>query len=123
MDTDVIRGRLQEERGRLEQLRDGLREDSQAGPGGEGVSELSSVDQHPADIGTEEFEREKDLSILEQIEEELAAVDNAFARLESGEYGRCEVCGKPIGDERLEARPTANRCIEHQELLERESRA
>ena len=124
MDTALITKRLEAERGRLEQLRNGLREESQqGGAGGEDMSELSSIDQHPADIGTEEFEREKDLSILEQIEEELVAVDTAFKLLESGEYGKCEVCGKPIGDERLEARPTATRCIEHQQLLERDARA
>lgn len=120
IDTDLIRKRLDEERARLTQLREALTDESQqSGAGGEDVSELSSADQHPADVGSEEFEREKDLSILEQTEAELAAVDEAYQRLESGEYGKCEVCGKPIGDERLEARPTATRCIEHQQLLER----
>jgi DnaK suppressor protein len=119
VDSDTIKRRLEEERERLTRIRAGLTDESQQGLAtGEDVSELSSIDQHPADIGSEEFEREKDLSILEQVESELVEIERAFARLEAGDYGRCEVCGRPIGDERLEARPTATRCIEHQQQLE-----
>ena len=120
MDNNTIKKRLTEEKERLERLRDGLAEEvQQPGAGGEDVSELSSVDQHPADIGSEEFEREKDLSILESIEAELGAINNAFESLASGAYGKCDVCGKPIGDERLEAKPAATLCIEHQQAAER----
>lgn len=120
MDKATITKRLEEERTRLQRVRDGLAEETQAaGAGGGDSSELSSVDQHPADVGTEEFEREKDLSILEQLENDLVAVDRAFERLEAGDYEKCEVCGKPIGDERLEARPTATMCIDHQQETER----
>src|SRR5688500_5329614 len=120
MDKDAIKKRLTEERERLRQLRDGLAEETtQPGAGGEDVSELSSVDQHPADIGTEEFEREKDLSIIENLEGELASIETVFARVEDGTYGKCEVCGKDIGAERLEARPAATLCIDHQQEAER----
>jgi RNA polymerase-binding protein DksA len=120
VNKDKVKSRLEDERTRLQRLRDGLADETkQGGAGGEDVSELSSIDQHPADVGTEEFEREKDLSILEQIEGDLAAVEHAFERLEAGDYGKCEVCGKPIGDERLEARPTATMCIDHQQETER----
>lgn len=119
MNKEAIKSKLEGERERLQRLRGGLLEETQQdGAGGEDAGELSSIDQHPADAGTEEFEREKDLSILEQIEGDLVAVDQAFERLEAGDYGKCEVCGKPIGDERLEARPTANLCIEHQQAVE-----
>ena len=121
MNTDTIKNRLEEERTRLTRIREGLSEEATQSGTGEDISELSSVDQHPADIGTEEFEREKDLSILEQVENELVEVDRAFERIEAGEYGTCAVCGKPIGDERLEARPTATRCIEHQQQLENDA--
>lgn len=120
MDKEVIKKRLTAERERLQQLRAGLAEEtSQPGAGGEDVSELSSIDQHPADIGTEEFEREKDLSILESLDGELASIEAAFARVDDGTYGKCEVCGKDIGTERLEARPAATLCIEHQQEAER----
>src|SRR5438876_408008 len=75
-----------------EHLRDESEDDS--------ISELSSNDQHPADIGSETFEREKDLSILEQVEAELADVEHALRRLEDGTYGICEACGQPIDEAR-----------------------
>jgi RNA polymerase-binding protein DksA len=120
MNADTAKKLLSEEKARLQQLRDGLAEETQqSGAGGEDVSELSSVDQHPADVGTEEFEREKDLSILESLEAELVSIEQAFERLDAGSYGKCDVCGKDIGDERLEARPAATLCIEHQQEAER----
>jgi len=123
MDKATITKRLDEERSRLQRVRDGLAEETQAtGAGGADSSELSSIDQHPADVGTEEFEREKDLSILEQVEAELADVEHALRRLDEGTYGTCEVCGKTIPDERLEAMPAARLCLEHQAEAEREVR-
>ena len=123
MDSEHVRSRLDEERERLQGLvdgytADGLTEESED----ESLGELSSLDQHPADIGTETFDRERDLSILEQVEAELADVEHALKRLDDGTYGRCEACGKPIGDERLEALPAARFCLEDQAVAERENR-
>src|SRR5207302_5629929 len=97
MDPDQARRRLEEERARLEGVRETfadehLNDESES----DNVSELSSIDQHQADLGTETFEREKDISILEQIEAELADVEHALHRLDDGTYGTCEVDGKPI---------------------------
>jgi RNA polymerase-binding transcription factor DksA len=121
MDADGARGRLDDERRRLDELReslDGVADESER----ESLSELSSSDQHPGDIGSETFEREKDLSILEQVEAELADVAHALERLDQGTYGTCEACGQPIGDERLEALPAARFCLKDQALAEREVR-
>lgn len=123
MDTDLARQRLAEERERLDGVRstfdaEGLTDQSET----DSVGELSSYDQHQADLGTETFEREKDLSILEQVEAELADVEHALRRLDEGTYGTCEVCGKPIPDERLEAMPATRFCVEHQAEAEREVR-
>jgi RNA polymerase-binding transcription factor DksA len=123
MDTDAARQRLEEERDRLTGVRatfddEGLTEQSE----NDAVGELSSYDQHQADLGTETFEREKDLSILEQVEAELADVERALQRLDDGTYGTCEVCGKTIPDERLEALPATRLCLEHQAEAEREVR-
>jgi RNA polymerase-binding transcription factor DksA len=73
-------------------------------------------------MGTETFEREKDLSILEQVEAELADVEHALRRLDEGTYGTCEIDGKPIPEDRLEAMPAARLCLEHQAEAEREVR-
>jgi RNA polymerase-binding transcription factor DksA len=123
VDADDVRARLDEERVRLEEVRTGFAEEHLTDESEEeSVSELSSSDQHQADVGTETFEREKDLSILEHVEAELADVEHALARLEDGSYGTCEACGKPIGDERLEAMPAARFCVEDQARAEREVR-
>ena len=123
MNPDEARRRLEEERARLDEVRSGFADEHLTDESeGEAVSELSSYDQHQADMGTETFEREKDLSILEQIEAELADVDHALKRLDDGTYGTCEVDGKPIPEERLEALPAARFCLEHQTEAEREVR-
>ncbi len=123
METDLARRRLAEERERLDEVRstfdaEGLTDQSES----DSVSELSSYDQHQADMGTETFEREKDLSILEQVESELGDVEHALRRLDDGTYGTCEVCGKVIPDERLEAMPASRLCLEHRAEAEREIR-
>jgi RNA polymerase-binding transcription factor DksA len=115
MDADEARQRLEAERARLTEVRsdfdsENLTEESED----ENLSELSSVDQHQADVGTETFEREKDLSILEQVDAELADVEHALKRLDDGTYGTCEFDGKPIPEARLEALPAARFCVEHQ---------
>ena len=123
MDTDLARQRLAEERERLEGVKSTF-DDEHLGDltESESTGELSSYDQHQADMGTETFEREKDLSILEQVESELGDVEHALRRLDEGTYGTCEVCGKVIPDERLEAMPATRLCLEHQAEAEREVR-
>lgn len=124
MDHDAARHLLDEERQRLETVKSTFRDENlDTETEGQNLSELSSLDQHQADVGTETFEREKDLSILEQIESELADVEHALRRLDEGTYGTCEACGKPIGEERLQAVPAARFCINDQTLAEREARA
>jgi RNA polymerase-binding transcription factor DksA len=122
MDADEVKRRLDEERTRLEELREGF-DDLHNESEEDSLSELSSMDQHQADVGTETFNRERDLSILERVEAELADVEHAMRRLDEGTYGTCEACGKPIGDERLEAMPASRFCLEDQSLAEREARA
>ena len=124
MESDQARQRLEDERARLEGVRatfgdENLDQESEI----DSLSELSSYDQHQADVGTETFEREKDLSILEQIEAELADVEHAIRRLDEGTYGICDACGKPIDEARLEAMPAARLCLDDQAVAEREARS
>jgi RNA polymerase-binding transcription factor DksA len=122
MDSDP-RQRLTEERRRLQAVRDGF-EDENLGNESEqdNLAELSSIDQHQADMGTETFEREKDLSILEEVESDLADVERALQRLDEGTYGTCEACGRPIDPDRLEAMPATRLCRDDQEKAEQETR-
>ena len=78
------------------------------------VGELSGYDNHPADIGSELFERGKDQVLNEGDEERLKEVELALLRIQSGHYGRCVVCGQEIPFERLEAVPETAYCIDHQ---------
>lgn len=81
----------------------------------ESTGELTSLDQHLGDHAAETFEREKDRSIGEGLTGKLAEIDAALGRLERGEYGVCQVCGREIADERLEAVPATRFCREHAE--------
>ncbi len=124
MDSDAARELLEQERGRLTSVREGLdAENPSDETENQSMSELSDVDQHQADVGTETFEREKDYSILERVEAELADVEHALHRLDDGTYGTCEACGRPIDEERLQAMPAARFCLDDQALAEREARA
>lgn len=110
---------LQEEQARLQQIRASLQADPLDGADERAVVELSMVDQHPADIATDTFEKEKELSILEHVDAQLVDVDRALGRLEQGTYGACEACGRRIDDDRLRARPAARFCIDDQQIAER----
>ena len=82
------------------------------------VQALSSYDNEPADLGSETFEREKDMGLLHAREVRLADIAQAEGRLERGTYGCCAACGRPIGDDRLRAVPWASRCLPCQEEAE-----
>lgn len=121
MDVQHARERLEEEQTRLQQIRDTFGESEESE--NDSVGELSSLDQHQADLGTETFEREKDLSILENVEAELADIEHALARIGDGTYGTCEACGKPIDEERLEVMPATRLCLDDQAAAERQARS
>ncbi len=121
MDAEVARQRLEEERVRLQQVRSDQHESDESQSGS--LGELSHMDQHQADVGTETFEREKDLSILENVEAELADIEHALARLNDGTYGTCEACGRPIDEARLEALPATRLCLQDQAQAERQAKA
>ena len=114
MDVEHARQLIVSEKERLESL---VREREAEGIGTQSetdqISELSSLDQHQGDIGTETFEREKDFSLLEQLEAEIGDLDAALRKIDEGTYGTCEVCGREIEPERLEAVPGTRTCIEH----------
>ncbi len=75
------------------------------------VAELSVADNHPADVGTEVFERSKDIGLRENALIQLAKIDEALGKIEAGTYGRCDVCGKEIPAARLEALPQTTLCL------------
>ncbi|RZS79412.1 TraR/DksA family transcriptional regulator [Motilibacter rhizosphaerae] len=68
-------------------------------------------DEHDPEGATVGFERAQVSALLERSRARVAEVDAALARLGSAAYGVCASCGRPIPPERLEARPTATRCV------------
>jgi DnaK suppressor protein len=69
-------------------------------------------DEHDPEGSTIAFERQQVAALLEQARRRLTDVDDALARAEAGDYGRCVECGRDIAPERLEARPQARTCID-----------
>lgn len=111
------RAALEAERDRLVVLRGALEADRGEVNGAHG-SELSHLDQHQADDGSDLFEDERARSLLLRVRADIAEFDDALARLDGGTYGRCEACGRPIPDERLDAVPATRLCIGHEALSE-----
>lgn len=83
------------------------------------VGEVVDVDMnHPADAGSETFERTKDLALRANVGGMLAQIDLALAKLDAGTYGKCDRCGQPISPARLEALPYATLCVACQDRVE-----
>lgn len=81
----------------------------------EDLGELSSYDNHPADAGSELFEKEKRYALEKHSADYLRDVEDSLVKIQEGSYGICDFCGKDIGFERLDVKPTARLCIDCQE--------
>ncbi|GAA0809613.1 TraR/DksA family transcriptional regulator [Spirilliplanes yamanashiensis] len=68
-------------------------------------------DEHDPEGATVGFERAQLTALLAAARQRVAEVDEALRRVDAGTYGVCEGCGRPIGDERLAARPFARLCM------------
>ena len=89
--------------------------------GGEASGSLSNAPLHMADLGTDNFEQEFTLSLLENEEQALDEISAALDRIDKGTFGLCEECGKEIPRERLKALPYARRCVACARKLEQGS--
>lgn len=78
-----------------------------------------AFDEEYADAGTATFERERDLSLVNNLRDLIDRIDKALAKIEDGTYGLCDRCGKPIEKLRLKALPYANLCIKDKQAEER----
>ena len=108
-EREVLRSALIERKRQLADRVQRLSEEStKDSPDGEG--EISAVPTHPADLGTDEFERDQDLGLADRAAKEVGQIDEALTRMESADYGTCERCGRPISLERLRLLPWASLC-------------
>ena len=81
--------------------------------------DLSSMPIHMADLGTDNYEQEFALGLMDSERRILREIDNALQRIEDGVYGICEGTGEPIPKVRLEAQPWARYCVEYARLVEK----
>ncbi|MGD2093845.1 MAG: TraR/DksA C4-type zinc finger protein [Phycisphaerales bacterium] len=82
------------------------------------TGDLSAVPIHMADIGSDNYEQQFALELMESERKLLRKVDDALKRIDIGIYGICQATGKPISRARLEAKPWARYCIEYARALE-----
>ena len=117
MDTERFRRILLDERARVTSTVENLHEANSGSL--EDETEEETYDNHLADSATATLNREIDYTLEENSEHVLSAIDEALQRIDTGTFGTCVRCGKPINEERLEAIPYATRCIDCQRLAER----
>ena len=113
LDIDHFRDLLLSQRTQIERARVAIHHETASSledSTGELVS--NSLDDHLGDLATETHDRELELGLEENADEVVGEIDAALKRIDDGTYGICAVCGRPIGKERLEARPWATLCID-----------
>ena len=118
MDTERFRTALLEERQRVTDAIEYLKKETPSADEDDG-DDTSGVENHLGDQASGTLDREIDYTLKEDAEQVLAQIDAALKRIEDGTYGVCERGDEPIGEERLEARPWATLCIDHQREVER----
>jgi RNA polymerase-binding protein DksA len=109
-ELDELRERLLAERVELEEQLATLEENTFAASQSDMSGEVA-FDDETADAGTATFERERDLSIENNVRDLLAKIDRAIRRMDAGTYGLCDRCGKPIEKPRIKALPYVDLCI------------
>ncbi len=119
-DLQQMKHLLEKERRELLTEVDRLNETGLHQAQGESTGELSTYDNHPADLGSETFERSKDSALADNALVLLDRIDSALEKLEHGSYGVCEGCGQPISLARLTAVPYAARCLSCQQHIEQD---
>ncbi len=117
-DLEKFREQLLAEQARLEEELEEIERRAARADESDRASELSAYEDHPADLASETFEREKDLAIGESVEHMLHKVITALEKIDRGTYGRCDACDRPIKKARLKALPFATLCLNCQDRLE-----
>jgi DnaK suppressor protein len=109
-EADDLRERLLTEKSELQSQLETLEENTFAASQSDMSGEVA-FDDETADAGTATFERERDLSIENNIRDLLSKIDRALRRMDAGTYGICDRCGKPIEKARVKALPYVDLCI------------
>ena len=110
-DLETYRRSLLALRARLTGNISHLAEEALRTAGGENSGSLSNTPIHMADLGTDNFEQEFTLSLMQNEEQVLEEIRDALDRIDRGAYGKCEECHTPIPKARLQALPYARHCV------------
>src|SRR6266480_6471632 len=111
-DLETFRQSLLNLRARLSGNLSHLAEEALRTTGGENSGGLSNTPNHMADLGTDNFEQEFTLSLIESEEGRMKEINAALDRIEHGGFGRCEECQKVIPKARLQALPFTRYCVD-----------
>jgi RNA polymerase-binding transcription factor DksA len=99
-DRELVLGRIAGLRGEFEAIVASTRDGS-----------AGNDDEHDPEGATVAFERQHVAALLDREQGHLAEIDAALGKIESGVYEICDMCGNPIGAERLAARPASLVCV------------
>jgi DnaK suppressor protein len=113
-----LKERLLAERRDLQAQYDDIAEGTFSSDQSELTGEMG-FDEEYADAGSATFERERDLSLVNNLRDLMDRIDKALAKMDQGTYGLCDRCGKPIEKARLKALPYANLCLKDKQAEER----
>lgn len=115
---EYFKGKLTEEKERVSKLLYKLKENEVIDSNEEMTSsELSFYDNHPADLATELFDKEKGLALKQNEMTIIKKIDDSLKNIEEGNYGKCSRCGCDIPEERLEFIPYTEYCTSCQQKL------
>lgn len=120
-DLEQYRQSLQNLRNRLTGDVSHLADEALRARGGEASGSLSNAPLHMADLGTDNFEQEFTLNLLQNQEQALDEIREALARIDRGAFGTCEECQQPIPKPRLQALPYTRHCVECARKLQQSS--
>ncbi|PQV65544.1 RNA polymerase-binding transcription factor DksA [Abditibacterium utsteinense] len=118
LDVEHYRQLLLDELSRLEEERDYVRKSNSDMDGN--LPEDAEGDEDTTDLATSLMDKEMDLSVEEEIEETMAAIEHALRKMEDGTYGICDVSNQPIPKSRLELIPWASLTAQMQSMAEGE---
>lgn len=111
-EMERYRSILLKEKNRIRETIEGMKDHGLSCSQREETDELSVVDNHPGDMGTEMFDKERRYALLDNEKSILRQIDEAINRIEEGSYGRCELCGKEIQEERIKFMPYVLTCMD-----------
>lgn len=114
IDTDEYRQKLEDAKRRLTGNVEFLEREN-PGTMSDELGELTdgAADNHLGDMATEMYDRELEQGLEQGAQQTIEEIDDALLRIEEGRYGTCEMCGEPIGAQRLAAIPWTRYCIDH----------